>query len=104
MNADLLRELTPQVVAAVTRRYGHFDEAEDATQEALVAAATQWPTDGVPDNPRAWLIRVASRRLIDHLRSEQSRLRREATLAARVSPGDWLAPAADVADTPSDDT
>jgi RNA polymerase sigma factor (sigma-70 family) len=104
MNADLLRELAPQVLAAVTRRYGHFDEAEDATQEALLAATTQWPAEGVPDNPRAWLIRVASRRLIDHLRSEESRLRREATLAAQIPPTDWLAPAADAGDTPSDDT
>jgi len=104
MSVDLLRELAPQVLAAVTRRYGHFDEAEDATQEALLAAATQWPVDGVPDNPRGWLVRVASRRLIDHLRSEQSRLRREAALAARVPPTDWLAPAADSDDTSSDDT
>ncbi|MFI7520137.1 RNA polymerase sigma factor [Micromonospora globbae] len=104
MSADLLRELAPQVLAAVTRRYGHFDEAEDATQEALLAAATQWPAEGVPDNPRGWLIRVASRRLIDHLRSEQSRLRRETALAAQVPPADWLAPAADIGDTPSDDT
>lgn len=60
MNADLLRTLAPQVLAALTRRYGHFDEAEEATQEALLAATTQWPRDGVPDNPQAWLIRVAS--------------------------------------------
>ncbi|MBQ1075665.1 sigma-70 family RNA polymerase sigma factor [Micromonospora sp. C31] len=104
MTADLLRELAPPVLAALTRRYGHFDEAEDATQEALVAAATQWPVEGVPDNPRAWLIRVASRRLIDQLRSEQSRLRREATMAAQVPSADWSAPAADADGTPSDDT
>jgi RNA polymerase sigma factor (sigma-70 family) len=104
MNADLLRDLAPQVLAAVTRRYGHFDEAEDATQEALLAAATQWPAEGVPDNPRAWLIRVAARRLIDHLRSEESRLRREATLAAQVPPADWVAAPADTGATPSDDT
>ncbi|MFC0505078.1 RNA polymerase sigma factor [Micromonospora costi] len=104
MSADLLRELAPQVLAAVTRRYGHFDEAEDATQEALLAATTQWPAEGVPDNPRGWLIRVASRRLIDHLRSEQSRLRRETALATQTTPADWLAPAADIGDTPSDDT
>ena len=63
----------PQVLGAVARRYGHFDAAEDAAQEALIAAAMQWPTEGVPANPRAWLITVASRRLTDLLRSEQAR-------------------------------
>lgn len=62
------------------RRYGHFDTAEDAVQEALLAAATQWPADGLPDNPRAWLIRVAYRRLTDDLRSQQARHRREETV------------------------
>jgi len=73
----LLRELAPQVLGAVVRRYGHFDAAEDATQEALIAAAAQWPADGIPDSPRAWLIRVASRKLTDLLRSDQARSRRE---------------------------
>jgi RNA polymerase sigma factor (sigma-70 family) len=75
---DLLRECAPQVLAAVARRYGDFDAAEDAVQEALLAAARQWPADGIPDNPTAWLIRVASRRHIEVLRSEQARRRREA--------------------------
>jgi RNA polymerase sigma factor (sigma-70 family) len=74
---DLLRELTPQVLGALVRRYGHFDTAEDAVQEALLAAAQQWPVDGVPDSPRGWLITVASRRLTDLLRREQARQRRE---------------------------
>jgi RNA polymerase sigma factor (sigma-70 family) len=74
---DLLRAEAPQVLGAVVRRYGHFDTAEDAVQEALVAAAEQWPADGVPGNPRAWLITVAARRLTDLLRSEQARRRRE---------------------------
>ncbi len=88
---SLLRELTPQVVAAVTRRHGDFAAAEDAVQEALVAAAHQW-TAGVPDDPRAWLIHVASRRMLDHVRSEIARRRREdATIAEaidRVEPGE----------------
>ena len=77
---DLLRGLAPQVLGAVVRRFGHFDTAEDAVQEALLAAALQWPADGLPDNPRAWLITVASRRLTDLLRSEQARQRREETV------------------------
>ncbi|MET7417421.1 sigma-70 family RNA polymerase sigma factor [Dactylosporangium sp. NPDC005555] len=75
---DLLRSLAPQVLGALVRRYGHFDHAEDAVQEALIAAAAQWQADGVPDSPRGWLITVASRRLTDLLRSESARMRREA--------------------------
>ena len=67
---QLLRDLAPQVLGATIRRYGDFAAAEDAVQEALIAAATQWPRDGVPDNPRGWLIQVASRRMTDHIRSE----------------------------------
>jgi RNA polymerase sigma factor (sigma-70 family) len=80
-DGDLLRRLAPQVLGAVVRRYGHFDLAEDATQEALLAAAVQWPRDGRPGDPRAWLITVASRRLTDLLRAEQARRRREDTAA-----------------------
>src|SRR6266566_1740026 len=101
---DLLRRLAPQVLGAVVRRYGHFDTAEDATQEALLAAAAQWPADGIPDNPRGWLITVASRRLTDLLRAEQARQRREQTVARQVLPGQWLAPAADSPPSDSDDT
>ncbi|HEY6737862.1 MAG TPA: sigma factor, partial [Actinopolymorphaceae bacterium] len=92
---DLLRRLVPQVLGALVRRYGHFETAEDATQEALLAAATQWPRDGRPDDPRAWLIRVASRRLTDLLRSEQARRRREVEVASRVLPEDRWARSAD---------
>ena len=74
---DLLRPLAPQVLGAIVRRFGHFDLAEDAVQEALIAAATQWPAEGAPANPKAWLITVASRRLTDLLRAEQARQRRE---------------------------
>ena len=75
---DLLRELAPQVLAVLARRYGQFDAAEDAVQEALLAAALQWPVEGVPGNPRSWLLTVAGRRLVDEFRSESSRRRREA--------------------------
>jgi RNA polymerase sigma factor (sigma-70 family) len=78
---SLLRQLAPQVLGAVVRRYGNFDTAEDAVQEAMLAATTQWPSDGVPDNPKGWLITVAARRLTDLLRGEQARRRREDTVA-----------------------
>jgi RNA polymerase sigma factor (sigma-70 family) len=100
---DLLRDLAPQVLGAVVRRYGHFDTAEDATQEALIAAAQQWPKDGIPDDPRAWLITVASRRLTDLLRSEQARQRREAAVAQWVLPDQQAEPAVRSA-TDTDDT
>ncbi|WP_063045649.1 RNA polymerase sigma factor [Nocardia pseudovaccinii] len=101
---DLLRTCAPQVLAALVRRYGHFDTAEDAVQEALLAAATHWPETGIPDNPRAWLITVASRRLTDLLRNEQARRRREDTVARWALPEDWLTPPADRDPTDSDDT
>jgi RNA polymerase sigma factor (sigma-70 family) len=73
-----LRELAPQVLGVLTRRFGDFDSAEDAVQEALVAAAERWTHDGVPERPRGWLIQTAERRLIDHYRSELARRQREA--------------------------
>jgi RNA polymerase sigma factor (sigma-70 family) len=101
---DLLRQLTPQVLGALVRRFGHFDTAEDAVQEALLAAATQWPTEGVPSNPRGWLITVASRRLTDLLRAEQARRRREETVTGQIPPGEWHQPAADAQASTADDT
>ena len=77
----LLRELAPQVLGAVVRRFRDFAAAEDAVQEALIAAFTQWPRDGVPENPRGWLIRVASRRMTDQVRSEMARRERETAVA-----------------------
>jgi RNA polymerase sigma factor (sigma-70 family) len=77
----LLRELAPRVLGAVVRRFSDFAAAEDAVQEAFIAASVQWPEQGLPDNPRAWLIRVASRRMTDHVRSERARRRRESTAA-----------------------
>jgi RNA polymerase sigma factor (sigma-70 family) len=94
---DLLRALAPQVLGALARRYGHFDTAEDATQEALLTAATRWPADGLPDDPKAWLITVASRRLTDLLRAEQARRRREDGVAREAPADRWVAPPADSA-------
>jgi RNA polymerase sigma factor (sigma-70 family) len=92
---DLLRELAPQVLGALVRRYGHFDACEDAVQEALLAASQQWPREGTPDNPRGWLITVASRRLTDQLRSEEARRRREETVYALEPDHDAEVPDAD---------
>jgi RNA polymerase sigma factor (sigma-70 family) len=80
---DLLRELAPQVLGAVARRYDEIDDAEDAVQEAMLAAARQWPAEGLPDNPSGWLIAVASRRMSDRLRREEARRRREVLDASR---------------------
>jgi RNA polymerase sigma factor (sigma-70 family) len=89
---DLLRRLTPQVLGALVRRYGRFDACEDAVQEALLAAAVQWPQRGVPQSPRGWLITVASRRLTDEWRADEARRRREATAAAMVPSDELRAP------------
>jgi RNA polymerase sigma factor (sigma-70 family) len=78
---ELLRELTPQVLATVVRKFHDFSAAEDAVQEASIAAAVQWSNDGIPDHPRAWLIQVAVRRMVDHIRSETARRRRENEVA-----------------------
>src|SRR5579885_3506438 len=88
----LLRDLVPQVLGAVVRRYRDFAAAEDAVQEALVAASAQWPRDGAPENPRAWLIQVASRRMKDEIRSDAARRRREAgyTMPAPAEHDDTL--------------
>ena len=83
---DLLREAAPQVLAAVVRRYRDFADSEDAVQEALLAASTQWPDEGIPENPVGWLINVASRRMIDRLRSDEARLRREGVAMALEPP------------------
>ncbi|MDQ2945783.1 MAG: sigma-70 family RNA polymerase sigma factor, partial [Acidobacteriota bacterium] len=77
----LLRELAPQVLGAVIRRFHDFAAAEDAVQEAMLAAVLQWQREGVPENPRGWLIQVAARRMTDYLRSEGARRRREAQVA-----------------------
>jgi predicted RNA polymerase sigma factor len=83
---DLLRDLAPQVLGALIRRYGDFADAEDAVQEALIAAATAWPAEGTPDHPLGWLIRVASRRLANQYRSDDARRRREELAASWPPP------------------
>lgn len=83
----LLRDLTPQVLAAVVRRFRDFAEAEDAVQEALLAAAQRWPREGLPDDPRAWLAQVAARRMIDRIRSAASRRHREQDTAREAARG-----------------
>jgi RNA polymerase sigma factor (sigma-70 family) len=82
----LLRRLAPQVLGVLVRRHGRFDACEDAVQEALLAAALQWPGEGVPENAYGWLITVASRRLTDELRAESARARREETVFAAEAP------------------
>jgi RNA polymerase sigma factor (sigma-70 family) len=101
---ELLRELAPSVLGTLARRYGQFDAAEDAVQEALLAAAEQWPEDGVPENPRGWLLTVASRRMVNAIRGESARRRREATVAASATPEEQVAPAADAVAPDRDDT
>ncbi|MEU0091934.1 sigma-70 family RNA polymerase sigma factor [Kribbella sp. NPDC006257] len=102
---ELLRELAPQVLGFLARRHGQFDLCEDAVQEALLAAATQWPADGVPANPRGWLITVATRKLTDEFRSESARRKREDNVAAMAGVEELVAPGTDVDQPPeSDDT
>ena len=82
----LLRELSPQVLGTLVRRYGDFDTCEDAVQEALVAAARQWPVEGTPANPKGWLTTVAARRWVERWRQDAARRRREETAAAWPRP------------------
>jgi RNA polymerase sigma factor (sigma-70 family) len=100
----LLRDLAPQVLGAVVRRFRDFAASEDAVQEALLAAATQWPRDGLPENPRAWLIQVASRRIADHVRAETARRHREALVVSLVPPEEQLGLAAYEESAERDDT
>src|SRR4030081_2542023 len=98
----LLRDLAPQVLGAVARRFRDFSSAEDAVQEAMIAAFTQWPQEGIPDKPRGWLIQVASRRITDQMRSEIARRERETAVAGEV---ETMAPALDIeSDMDPDDT
>jgi len=87
----LLRELAPQVLGVVVRRFRDFAASEDAVQEALIAAAIQWPREGLPESPRAWLIQVAVRRLADHVRAETARRHREELVVSLVPPEQQIA-------------
>jgi RNA polymerase sigma factor (sigma-70 family) len=106
---DLLRRLAPQVLGALVRRHGDFAACEDAVQEALLAAAERWPRDGLPANPRGWLVTVASRRVTDEIRSSSARRRREDVDAARrpsdavLAPGPEQGAAPDEAPVPDDE-
>ncbi|HEY8042048.1 MAG TPA: DUF6596 domain-containing protein [Polyangiaceae bacterium] len=99
----LLRELAPQVLGAVVRRHGDFGAAEDAVQEALAAAAFQWPRTGVPENPRAWLIQVAARKLTDQIRSDSARRRRETKITLETPPEESVVAPPDEAAVQDDD-
>jgi RNA polymerase sigma factor (sigma-70 family) len=100
---NLLRRSAPRVLTAILRRHGNLLTAEDAVQEALLAAAAQWPERGMPDSPESWLVTVASRRMTDLLRSELATKRREERVAAQTRPDELLAPAADVDDPVGED-
>ena len=89
------RACAPRVLAALVRRYGDFDSAEDALQEALLAGSRQWPESGVPNDPAAWLIAVASRRLVDQWRADHARAERELVVARRTPSDEPLTPGAD---------
>src|SRR3954447_24968205 len=89
----LLRESAPRVLAAVVRRFGDFADSEDAVQEAMIDAARQWPTQGVPENPTGWLVHVASRRMTDRIRSDSARRGREDAVGADPTAG----PSAEIA-------
>src|SRR3954470_4336790 len=99
---SLLRELAPQVLGSVIRRFHDFAAAEDAVQEAMIAATIQWPREGVPESPRGWLIQVAVRRMTDYLRSENARRRREAQAAVEPERANFTSEAEEEAD--QDDT
>ncbi|MEU7711380.1 RNA polymerase sigma factor [Micromonospora chalcea] len=101
---DLLRTLAPQVLGVLVRRHGQFYACEDAVQEALLAAAVQWPEQGLPDHPRSWLVTVATRRLTDEWRREHARRAREVAVAVRQPAYATVAPPADEEPPSGDDT
>lgn len=84
---DLLKQLGPQVLGVLVRRGDDFAAAEDAVQEALVEAFRRWPDEGLPDQPKGWLVTVASRKYLDIVRSEVARRRREERFHDEPEPG-----------------
>lgn len=100
----LLRELAPRVLGTVVRRYRDFAGCEDAVQEALLAASQQWPIEGLPESPQAWLVRVAPRRITDEVRAATARRLREKLVVSLIPPDEQIALAADEAAGPRDDT
>src|SRR3954471_10698870 len=99
----LLRRLAPEVLGWLLHRHRRFDACEDAVQESLLAAALQWPADGVPDNPRGWLLTVAGRRLTDEVRADSARRRREDGVALQEPAEARVAPPADAELAPDED-
>jgi len=95
LSEALVRDLAPRVLGTIVRRFGDFSAAEDAVQDALIAAAQQWPKEGVPDNPAGWLIQVAARRMADHIRAEVARRRRQAVVVNETPQEQIVAPAPD---------
>jgi RNA polymerase sigma factor (sigma-70 family) len=100
----LLRDLAPRVLGRLARRYQHFPGCEDAVQEALLAAAQQWPGAGIPESPVAWLLHVASRRLTDEIRSDTARRHRESLVVSLIPPDEQIALAVDSTTTERDDS
>ena len=103
MVEDVWRRESPHVLAALLRRHGDLGDCEDAAQEAVAAAAAQWEAEGLPDNPRGWLITVASRRLVDRVRADRARAAREVAVATREHVDQLLAPGADEPDPAATD-
>jgi RNA polymerase sigma factor (sigma-70 family) len=101
---DLLRTLAPQVLGALVRRYGDLGLCEDAMQEALIEASSRWPGAGIPQSPRGWLLTVASRRLIDELRSDRARRARENRVLVGAPPAEFLRGPGEDADLDRDDS
>src|SRR4051812_42276706 len=85
--AELVREEGTRVLATLVRVTGDIDLAQDAAQDAVLRALETWPRDGIPGNPRAWLLVTAKRRAIDVIRRETRRAGKEAEAVTYLDPG-----------------